>query len=139
MRQERKGANGVIAATTPGAEQGDFGGTGIECRKKSKLRIGRVFIRWVARDGHTGRLECIGIGDAEGIEIADHLVERQAEWRGMSGAAIGGDHESGVTPSGPVGIEQRWVGSIAPRKNQRAHRYLALYRAGYTCVLPSPA
>jgi hypothetical protein len=38
-----------------------------------------------------------------------------------------------------VGIEQRRVGSVAPRKNQRAHRYLALYRAGYTCVLPSPA
>jgi hypothetical protein len=57
----------------------------------------------------------------------------------MPGAAIGGDHQFGITPPGPVRVEQRRIGSIAPRKNQRAHRHLALYRAGYTCVLPSPA
>jgi hypothetical protein len=57
----------------------------------------------------------------------------------VSGAAISSDDKGNRAPSGPVGIEQRRVGSIAPRKNQRAHRYLALYRAGYTCALPSPA
>jgi hypothetical protein len=139
MRQERKGADCVIAAPTPRAEQRDLGRTGIECRKKGELGIGCIFICWEARHGHTGSLELIGIGGAEGIKITDHLVERKAEWCRVSGTAISGDHQSSVTPSGPVGIEQRRVGSVAPRKNQRAHRYLALYRAGYTCVLPSPA
>jgi len=139
MRQERKGANGVIATPAPRAEQGDLGRTGIECRKKGELGIGCIFVRWEARHSHTGRLKFVDVASAQRIKIADYLVEWQAEWCRVSGAAISSDHQSSVTPSGPVGIEQRRVGSVAPRKNQRAHRYLALYRAGYTCVLPSPA
>jgi len=139
MRQERQGADGVIAAAAPGAEQHHLGCSGIERGEEGELGIGRVLIRWEARDGHAGRLQFVDVASVQRIKIADHLVQSEAERSGMSGATIGSDHQSGVAPSGPMRIEQRRVGSIAPRKNQRAHRYLALYRAGYTCVLPSPA
>jgi hypothetical protein len=139
MRQERKGANGVIAAPAPRAEQRDLRSASIKCCKKGELGIGCIFVRWEARHGHTSRFEFNNVACAERIKITDHLVEWQAEWCRVSSTAISGDHQSSVTPAGPVGIEQRRVGSVAPRKNQRAHRYLALYRAGYTCVLPSPA
>ena len=139
MRQECEGADGVIATPAPGAEQRDLSRTRIERRKKGELSVGCIFIGWEARHGHTGHFEFNNVAGAERIKITDHLVEGETERSRVPGAAIGGDHKCGITPSGPVRIEQRRVGSIAPRKNQRAHRYLALYRAGYTCVLPSPA
>jgi len=75
VRQKRKGADGVIAATTPGAEERDLRCPRIECCKECELGIGRIFIRWEARYGHTSRLELIGIGGAQRIKIADNLVE----------------------------------------------------------------
>jgi hypothetical protein len=139
MRQECKGADGMVTAAAPGAEQCDFCGPTIKCRKEGELGVSCIFIGWETRHSHTGRLKFVDVSGAQRIKIADYLVEWQAERCRVSGTAIGGDYETGITPPGPVRIEQRRVGSIAPRKNQRAHRYLAHYRAGYTCVLPSPA
>jgi hypothetical protein len=65
MRQERKGANGVITATAPGAEQGDLGGAGIKCCKKSELGIGCIFIRWEARHGHASRRKFVDVASAQ--------------------------------------------------------------------------
>ena len=45
MRQKRECADGVIAATTPGAEQHDVGGASIKCGKQGKFGIGCIFIR----------------------------------------------------------------------------------------------
>ena len=139
MRQEGEGADGVIAAAAPRAEQRDLSCPSIKRGKECELGIGRIFIGRKARDGHSRRLKLISIGGAERIKIAHNLVQWYAERCRVPGAAISGNHQSGIAPLGPVRIEQRRVGLIAPRKNQRAHRYLALYRAGYTCVLPSPA
>jgi len=44
VRQKRQGANGVIAAPTPGAEERDLGCASIECGEQSELRIGRIFV-----------------------------------------------------------------------------------------------
>ena len=65
MRQKRKGADGVVAATTPGAEERDLSGASIKCRKEGELSIGRIFIGREARNGYSRRLKLIGIGGAE--------------------------------------------------------------------------
>jgi hypothetical protein len=75
MRQECKGADGVVAATTPGAEERDLSGASIECRKECELGVGRIFIGREARNGNSRRLELIGISGAERIKISDNLVE----------------------------------------------------------------
>ena len=123
-------ANAMNAAARAAAGEGG---------KEGELGISCIFISRKARDGYARRLKLISVGGAERIKIANHLIKRKAEWGCVPGPTIRGDDECGIAPAGPVGIEQRRVRSIAPRKNQRAHRYLALYRAGYTCVLPSPA
>jgi hypothetical protein len=73
--QQRKGANSVITAAAPGAEQRDLSRTRIERRKKGELGVGCVLFGWEARHGHTGRFEFNNVGCAERIKITDHLVE----------------------------------------------------------------
>jgi len=75
VRQKCKGANGVIAAPAPRAEQGDVGRAGIKCCKKGELGIGRIFVRWEARYDNTGRLKFVDVASDQRIKIADHLVE----------------------------------------------------------------
>lgn len=88
MRQQRQGADGVIAAATPRAEDRDLRCPGIECGEECQLSIGCIFISRKARNGHAGRLKLISVGGAQRIKVADHLVQWEAERSGMSGAAI---------------------------------------------------
>jgi hypothetical protein len=105
VRQKCKGANGVIATPTPGAEERDLGCASFKRGEQSKLRIGRIFVGWKARDGHTGRLEFVSIAGAQRVEVTNDLMEWQAERSRVPGAAISGDYQRNVTPSGPARIE----------------------------------
>jgi hypothetical protein len=91
VRQKRKGANGVIAATTPGAEERDLRCPSIECRKECELGVGRIFIGREAQNGYASRLKFVDVGGAERIKITDDLMQWQAEWCCVSGAAISSD------------------------------------------------
>lgn len=76
VRQKCKGADGVIAATTPGAEKRDLRCPSIECCKECELGVGRIFIGREARNGYSRRLKLVSIGGAQRIKIADNLVQR---------------------------------------------------------------
>jgi hypothetical protein len=65
VRQKCKGADGVIAATTPGAEKRDLRCPSIERRKECELGIGRIFIRWEARYDNTGRLKFVDVAGVQ--------------------------------------------------------------------------
>ena len=107
------------------AEVGRFSGRGCVAERGEAAsqwcRIGLLLDRVITVDRRADE-----VSDASATELPrdDLPIARSddAEW----------------DPRGNQSLQRR-VGAIAPRKNQRAHRYLALYRAGYTCVLPSPA